>query len=91
MKMIIDKYLSENREEKIRNCLEEFEGNVLNEMMIENDKYAIRQNFMLFFRIYLPTLRRELYEEFKGYMSDTEFDLTIRRAIASYDGMSEFV
>jgi hypothetical protein len=91
IKKIIDKFLEDDRENKVEMCLENFENNVLNEMMIENNKFADRQNFSLFFRMCLPKLRQELYEEFKEYVTDTEFDLIIRKAIASYDGMNHLI
>ena len=91
IKKIIDKFIEDDREIKVEMCLENFENNVLNEMMIENNKFADRQNFSLFFRMCLPKLRQELYEEFKEYVTDTEFDLIIRKAIASYDGMNHLI
>ena len=87
MVRIINKYLETDRESKIKECVEEFETNVLYEMTIDNDKYAKRQNFLLFFRSYLSILREELYNEFKEFMNDSIFDLTIRRAISGYEGI----
>ena len=91
MKIVVDKYLETERENKVKECLEDFEYKVLDEMTIDNIKFAKRQNFALFFRCYLPTLRHELYQEFRDFMEDTQFDLIIRKAIASYDGVNEFI
>jgi len=91
MKDIINKYLEKDKTEKIKDCLEEFKNNVIYEMTIDNINFSKRQNFLLFFRMYLPTLRQELYEEFILFMNDFEFDLNIRKAISRYDGLENFV
>jgi hypothetical protein len=83
---IIKKFLSEDREEKIENCIQIFSESVINEMMIKSSRYGDRRNFSLFFRTYASKIREELAEEFKEFVSDTDFDLWFRRAIMSYDG-----
>lgn len=87
MKKIIEEYLKINREEKINNCVEDFSENVINEMTVESQKFANRQNFLLFFRTHMLAIREEMYEEFKGLITDTEFDLWIRKAITLYEGV----
>ena len=91
MKELIDKYFEKDKENKVKECLEEFKNNVIYEMTIDNINFSKRQNFLLFFRMYLPTLRQELYEEFKTFLTDSEFDLTIRKAISRYDGLENFI
>jgi hypothetical protein len=91
MKKLIDEYLSVNRYEKINNILEDFEEEVINEMMLETTKFNDRRHFLMFFRQYMLRIREELYEEFKEYVSDTDFDLTIRKAISSYEGIQNMV
>ena len=44
------------------------------------------QNFLKFFRDNMLNIREELYEEFKDYLTDTDFDLYTRRAIIVYTG-----
>jgi hypothetical protein len=83
---VVKKFLSENREEKIENCIQIFSESVINEMMIKSSRYGDRRNFSLFFRTYASKIREELAEEFKEFVSDTDFDLWFRRAIMSYDG-----
>jgi hypothetical protein len=83
---ILEEFLSEDKEEKISIAIQDFADNVLVEM-IDNDNYDNRSNFVQFFADNLPSLRQELYEEYKEYMSDSEFDLTIRKAISEYEGM----
>jgi len=83
---IINEFLSENRTEKINHCLTEFQLNALNELTIESSSFNDRKNFLLFFRSNISSLRTELWEEFKDYVSDTDFDLAFRRAIYNYEG-----
>ena len=60
-------------------------------MTVNSNEYNDRRHFLLFFRTFLPSLREELYEEFKEYLSVFEFDLTIRKAISLYEGTQHFV
>ena len=87
MKKIIQEYLKTDKENKINNCVEDFSENVINEMTVESQKFASRQNFLLFFRTHMLSIREEMYEEFKGLITDTEFDLWIRKAITLYEGV----
>jgi hypothetical protein len=59
--------------------------------MLETTKFNDRRHFLMFFRQYMLRIREELYEEFKEYVSDTDFDLTIRKAISSYEGIQNMV
>lgn len=83
---LIDEYLLENKEEKIKVAVEEFSDNVLVEM-VNSDNYEDRPNFIQFFCDNVPILRQELYEEFKEYVSDSEFDLSTRQAVSNYEGI----
>ena len=91
MKELINKYLEVDREKKINIILENFEENVLNEMMLETNKFNDRRHFLIFFREYMLRIREELYEEFKDYMTDTEFDLCFRKAISTYEGVQNMI
>jgi hypothetical protein len=91
MKKIIDDYLKNNRDDKIHTILEYFSECVINEMMINTNKFNDKRHFFLFFRTYLPNLRQELWEEFKEYIDDFAFDLTIRKAISTYEGVQNFI
>ena len=92
-KMIVKEYLGcdENTKNKISNCIDDFSENVLNEMMVTSDNTIERRHFSLFFRTYMSHLREELALEFIGLVTDTEFDLSFRRAISNYDGIRHFV
>lgn len=71
--------------DKIMEYLEEFQGHVLEEMSLNCHDYESRKNFLKFFRKNMLSIRQELYEEFKDHISDTDFDLYFRAAIASYE------
>jgi hypothetical protein len=83
---IVKEFLSENREEKIEECVECFAESVFNEMMIKSSKSYERRSFGLFFRTYMPEIRQELADEFKEFISETDFDLFFRKAIMMYEG-----
>jgi hypothetical protein len=85
IKVIIDKFLEENREIKIERCIEDFSAMVVNEMMISSSNFVERRNFSLFFISYISIIREELYEEFKDYVTDTDFDLYFRKSIMKYE------
>jgi len=83
---IVAEYLSTDREDKITSCIEDFAEQVYNEMTIKSSHFSNRQHFLLFFRANMLAIREELYEEFKNYISDVDFDLYIRKAIMIYEG-----
>lgn len=80
-------YLEKEPESKLENALYHFYDNVISEMAIETYKAEDKPNFLLFVLVYLDEVRNELYEEFKEYMTDTEFDNAIRKAISVYEGV----
>ncbi len=65
---------------------EDFRNNVLYEITLPSSYPHLRLNFLQFFREVFSTLREELHEEFKNEMSETDFDLYIRRLIVNYEG-----
>jgi hypothetical protein len=83
---IINEFLIDNRDEKINDCLSDFQFNVLSELTLESSKFNERKNFLLFLRSNISSIQTELYEEFREYVSDTDFDLAFRRAIYNYEG-----
>ena len=80
----VDDILSSER--KIDECLAEFQSNVISEISVESSNYIDRKNFLLFLRSHMSSIREELYGEFREFVSDTDFDLAIRRAIYNYEG-----
>jgi len=83
---IVIYFLSENREEKIEECIQYFAETVFNEMAIKSSMYSKRRFFGLFFRTYVSKIREELAIEFKEFVTDTDFDLFFRKAIMMYEG-----
>ena len=82
--------LSENnKEDEISKCIENFAEEVLNEMMIKSSNFAKRQNFLLFFRTFMPSIYEEMFNEFKYIINDSEFELAFRKAISCYEGENE--
>lgn len=65
-----------------------FQEKVLNEMTIESCKYEDRKNFLKFFRKNILDIRGELYDEFKEYINDSDFDLYFRAALSVYENGS---
>ena len=78
--------LNKNIENVKKECVEEFSEHVINEMTVTSSKFANRQHFLLFFKTYMPLIYNELFEEFKNLITDSEFDLSFRRAISVYEG-----
>ena len=65
----------------------DYQTNILAEMTLNQDNsVSDRSNFMKFFRESLPYIREELFDIFKDDMTDTDFDLYLRRAIIQYEG-----
>jgi len=88
IKDLVSEFLSENREEKIEECVQFFAESVFNEMMVKSSKSYERRSFGLFFRTHMPSIRQELADEFKEFISETDFDLFFRKAIMIYEGES---
>ena len=66
-----------------------FSEQVLNQMVILSSKYEQRQSFSLFLGTHLSHIREEMFTEFKEHISDSDFELYFRKAIMSYEGISE--
>jgi hypothetical protein len=77
--------IDEEKKEDMIKLLEDFQGKVLEEMTINTNDFASRRNFLKFFRKNMLGIRQELYEEFKTFITDTDFDLYCRAAIATYE------
>lgn len=86
MNVIIDKFLSIKSQDDIVQCIEQFSEDVISEMSLPSSQYRNRQNFLLFFRSNMSSIRQEMYEEFKTYISDNDYDLYFRKAIFVYEG-----
>lgn len=69
---------------KINECLEKFYDGVLSDIS-SNCDYSNKIYFKLFLRIMLPSIKEEMYNEFNKFMSDTDFDLYMRKAIMKYE------
>ncbi len=83
---VVDEFLSENQEDRVEQCVQDFAEAVLNEMVTASSNYAARQNFTLFFRSYVSVIREELASEFKDLVTSTDFDLYFRKALMVYEG-----
>lgn len=82
-----DKYLLHKNIDCVKKeCIEEFSENVINEMTVTSSKFANRQHFLLFFKTHMPLIYKELFDEFKDLITESEFDLSFRRAISVYEG-----
>ncbi len=66
---------------------EEYKNNIINEMIIDPQLYEERKSFIRFLRENISSIRTEIYEEFKDYISDTDFDLYFRTALIKYEGL----
>jgi len=88
MNEIVAEYLSNNRKEKIADCVELFSENVLVEMTYNTFEWEKRANFLLFFRSVFSDIKEEIYEDFKEFLSDADVDLYTRKAIEIYEGAS---
>ncbi len=71
--------------------LEEFQANVLAEMTLSTVEWNQRTNLGLFFRSNVARIREELRTEFAEYLSESEIDLYLRKAIAVYEGIRDWI
>ena len=65
---------------------EDYQSNIMNEMIIDPSHFHSRSNFLKFFRSVISKIREEMYSEFKDYMSDTDYDMYFRKALIHYEG-----
>lgn len=72
---------------KIRDILDEdFKIDVITEMSIDPSDFKSRGSFLKFFRESISKIREDMYQDFKDYMSDTDYDMYFRKAIIHYEG-----
>jgi hypothetical protein len=83
----LDEFISKMTSTEIDDIVSDFADNVLLEMCENTSNWSKRLDFSLFFRTHLSHLREELFGEFKTYVTYTEFDLFIRKAISTYEGV----
>ena len=74
-----------DRADFFKKCLESFQKNVMNEITISSSIPFERKHFLIFFADVMPIIREEMYNEFSGYIKDTEFDSYFKLAICSYE------
>jgi len=66
---------------------EDYQAAVMTELCLNSDKsISERKNFLQFLRKAIPLIREEMWIDFEEDMTDTEFDLYLRRAIVKYEG-----
>ena len=87
---LIDEFLKVDKSQKVEEAVIHFADNVLIEML-ERNNYTNRPYFIHFFRNTVPEIKEELYNEFKDYVSDIEFDLAIRSAILNYESSEKIL
>lgn len=85
-KLDVNKYFEEDKDDKIKKVVEQFQSKVLEEMMLSSSDYGNRIHFLKFSTDYIPNLRENLYQEFNKYISDDDFELYFRKAIMVYEG-----
>lgn len=65
---------------------EQQRNDVLYEITLPSSFPHLRRNFLAFFRQVFPSLKDEMYDQFKDEMTDTDFDLYLRRIVINYEG-----
>ena len=78
--------LHKNFNQVKKDCIEQFAENVINEMTVVSSNFENRKHFLLFFKTCMPIIYKEMFDEFKDIITDSEFDLSFRRAISVYEG-----
>jgi hypothetical protein len=71
---------------KLDDIIQDFADTVLTEMTESSNNWQNRLSFLLFFQTNFSILRNELWDEFKIYITEYEFDLFFRKAISTYEG-----
>jgi len=61
---------------------------ILDEITIPVRFYEKRRNFLSFFRKNISFIREDMYQEFKDYVNDQDYDLFFRKAIMHYEGLN---
>jgi len=65
---------------------EDYQSDVMNEMIVDPSHFHSRSNFLKFFRTVISKIREDMYTEFKDFMSDTDYDMYFRKALIHYEG-----
>jgi hypothetical protein len=69
---------------------EDYQGQIMMEMAIPVQYYNQRGAFLRFFRENMSKIREEMYQEFREFMTDQDYDLYFRKAIIAYEGVDTF-
>lgn len=73
---------------KIRDIQDEdFMEKVIMEMTIPVHHFSLRTNFLKFFRENISKIREGMYDEFRHFMTDIDYDMYFRKAIMHYEGV----
>jgi hypothetical protein len=64
---------------------------IMEEIANEASEYNSRKTLLKFMRRNLMSLREELYEEFKGLVTDEEFDFFFHAGVSVYESGGKFV
>lgn len=67
---------------------EDLKNDILYELTLPSSLAHMRSHFLKFFREVFPSLKDDLYQEFKDQMTDTDFDLYLKRIVVNYEGYS---
>jgi len=67
---------------------EDIKNDVLYELTLPSSLVHQRPNFLKFFREIFPQLKEDLYSQFKDQLTDTDFDLYLKRIVINYEGYS---
>lgn len=65
---------------------DEDQERLLYQMTLPHSRYTDRKDFLSFLRTRIPSIKEELYAEYKDVVSDTDFDLYLKQAILVYEG-----
>ena len=68
---------------------EDIKFKILEEMTVSSLKD--KKTFYTFFISVIPSIKEEMYQEFRSYMSDTDFDMYMIKAISLYQYGEKFV
>lgn len=77
-------YIENKNKDEIMNILYDFQEKVLNELDVN---VKDRSHFRIFTREIFLSITEELYNEFKDYICDEDYNLYIRKAILTYEGV----
>lgn len=71
---------------RIRNMEDiQIQEQIMIELAESSTILGARTQLLTFFRTQIPQIKEELYEEFRTFMTDTDFDLYLKNAIIQYE------